>query len=67
MPPPIITTDRTSIDLRPIRSPKCAKITPPNGRAMNPTPKVESASRVPVRGFAVGKKSFPNTSAAAAP
>ena len=67
VPPPISSTDSTSIDLRPILSPKWANTTPPIGRATNPTPNVASASRVPVSGFAVGKNSLLKTRAAAEP
>ena len=32
--PPISISDQTSVDLRPMRSPKCPKATAPTGRAM---------------------------------
>ena len=64
---PMIISERTSIFLRPSRSPKWPKTTPPRGRATNPTPKVANASTVPRNGLASGKNSFGNTRAAAVP
>ncbi|MBB5157129.1 hypothetical protein BJ970_004663 [Saccharopolyspora phatthalungensis] len=52
---------------RPRRSPMCPKISPPRGRARNPTQKVPKAARVPSAGETSGKKSFPKTSAEADP
>ena len=34
---PMMSSDSTSIDLRPMRSPKCPNTTPPIGRAAKPT------------------------------
>ena len=59
--------EMTSIFLRPIRSPKWPKTTPPTGRAKNPTPKVANDSSVAINGVCSGKNSFGNTSAAAVP
>jgi hypothetical protein len=55
--PPITRSVITNIDLRPTRSPKCPKTTPPTGRAKKPTPKVAKEASVPVKGAKVGKKS----------
>jgi hypothetical protein len=38
--PPISRSDATSVDLRPMRSPKCPKKTAPTGRAMKASAKV---------------------------
>ncbi len=57
----------TSIDLRPIRSPKCPITAPPSGRAMNPTANVPNAASVPASGENDGKNSDPNTRAEALP
>src|SRR6266545_5412471 len=62
---PISTRLSTSNRLRPTRSPKCPNTRPPIGRAPKPIAYVRNASRVPVSGSAVGKKSLLNTSAAA--
>jgi hypothetical protein len=42
-------------------------MTPPTGRATNPTANVVNASRVPTSGSKLGKNSLLNTSAAAVP
>ena len=44
VPTPMISSVRISIFFRPIRSPKCPKISPPTGRARNPTAKVAKAA-----------------------
>ena len=44
---PMIVIVQMSIDLRPIRSPKCPKMMPPSGRKTKPTPKVAKAASVP--------------------
>jgi len=64
-PMPIIVS--ISIDLRPSRSPKWPKITPPIGLPRKPTVKVPSAANVPIRGSTLGKNSVLKTSAAAVP
>jgi hypothetical protein len=62
---PMSSRQVTSAGLRPTLSPKCPKIRPPIGRAMKPAQNVLKASRVPVSAEAFGKKSSPNTRAAA--
>jgi hypothetical protein len=64
---PMMSSDRTSIDLRPMRSPKWPKTMPPSGRAAKPTPKVASAASVPMVGSTFGKNSLSKMSAAAVP
>ncbi len=64
---PIIVSDSTSIDLRPMRSPKWPMTTPPIGRAMKPTANVANAARVPANVDAPGKNCGPITRAAAVP
>jgi hypothetical protein len=64
---PMSRSVRTSMFLRPSRSPKCPKTTPPSGRATNPTANVAKASSVPTSGSNSGKKSLLKTSAAAVP
>ena len=64
---PITIRDHTSIDLRPMRSPKCPMTMPPIGRAMKPMPKAAKEARVPAAGDICGKNSGPNTVAAAVP
>ena len=63
--PPIRRRVVTSMDLRPIRSPRWPKTAPPMGRAKKPTPNVAKDARVPASGSNRGKNSFGNTSAAA--
>ena len=63
----MIISETTSIFLRPMRSPKWPKMTPPSGRATKPTPNAAKASSVPMKGLASGKNSLGNTSAAAVP
>ena len=65
--PPMRRRVITSIDLRPIRSPKCPKTTPPIGRATKATPNVANDASVAASGFNSGKNSFGNMSAAAVP
>lgn len=55
----------TNAGLRPMRSPRCPKTSPPSGLAMKPAQNVLNAKSVPTSGEASGKKSFPNTRAAA--
>jgi hypothetical protein len=64
---PIISSDTTSMGLRPSRSPKWPKTIPPSGRARNPAPNVANASIVPRNGPTSGKNSRGKTSAAAVP
>ena len=52
---PISTSVETMIGLRPMRSPKCAKTTPPSGRAANPTAKTPKPAIVPASGLSDGK------------
>ena len=47
----------TSMDFRPIRSPKCPNTMAPTGRAKKPTAYVPNDAIVPTRGSSVGKKS----------
>jgi hypothetical protein len=64
---PIMSRVTTSMGLRPMRSPKCPNIAPPNGRATKPTPKVAKESKVPIRGVCSVKNTCGKTSAAAVP
>lgn len=64
---PIIQTVSINMRLRPSRSPKWPKMTPPSGRKRNPTPKVANAASVPIAGLTCGKNSRLNTSAAVMP
>ena len=48
--PPVSSRVSTSIDLRPIRSPKCPITAAPSGRATKPTAKVAKAASVPATG-----------------
>ena len=57
----------TSIDLRPILSPKWPKTMPPTGRAKKPTAYVAKAAIVPASASKFGKNSLLNTSADAVP
>ena len=57
----------TSIGLRPRRSPRWPKSTPPRGRVMNPAANVVNAARVPVSGSNFGKNSELKTRAAIVP
>ena len=59
---PISISDHTSIDFRPMRSPKCPMTIPPIGRAMNPTPKVAKDARVAAIGETCGKNLGPRPS-----
>ena len=56
---PISTSEKTSIFLRPIRSPKWPKTMAPAGRETKATPKVANAARVPDSGLSVGKNATP--------
>ena len=56
-----------NVRLRPSRSPRCPKRTAPSGRARNATANVAMAATVPAAAPRAGKKTFPNTSAAAVP
>ena len=62
---PISSKEATSVDLRPMRSPKCPKATAPTGRATKAMPKLISANSVCAAADSAGKNSGPNTSAAA--
>ncbi len=65
---PIITSEMISMFLRPRRSPKWPKTTPPIGRATKPAPKVPKAASVAAVSPRLGeKKILSKTSAAAAP
>ncbi len=64
---PMISSEITSIDLRPARSPKWPKMIPPSGRAAKPTPNVANAASVPIVGSTFGKNRSPKISAAAVP
>jgi hypothetical protein len=54
---------RTSVDFRPIRSPRCPATNAPAGRARKPTPNEASAAIWPMPGCSRGKNRVPNTSA----
>src|SRR4051812_43472633 len=64
---PISSSEATSTDLRPTRSPKCPNTTDPNGRAANATAYVENEASVALTGASVGKNASLRTSAAAVP
>ena len=64
---PIVTSVVTSVALRPIRSPRWPKTTPPMGRARNPTANVANAASVPVSDETFGKNCGANTVTAARP
>jgi hypothetical protein len=63
----MIVNVNTSIDFRPILSPKCPKMIPPSGLARKPTPKTAYAASCPTKGFDLGKNSVGKISAAANP
>ncbi|GAA3093264.1 hypothetical protein GCM10020001_005920 [Nonomuraea salmonea] len=65
--PPVSSSDRTSIDLRPIRSPKWPMTAAPIGRTMKPAANADREASVAASGSDSGKKSRGNTSAAAVP
>ena len=52
----------TMIGLRPTRSPKCAKNTPPSGRAAKPTANTPNTAIVPASGLSDGKNRVLKTS-----
>ena len=62
---PISISDATSVDLRPMRSPKWPKAMAPTGRATKARPKVMNASSVCAVADCAGKNSGPITSAEA--
>jgi hypothetical protein len=64
---PMSTSDQTSIDLRPRRSPKWPMTAPPSGSAMKPSANVAKAARRPAKSDTCGKNCGPNTTAAAVP
>ncbi len=61
----MVSSARTSVFLRPMRSPKCPKSAEPTGRARNAMPKVASEASVDEAGSEAGKKSLGKTSTAA--
>jgi hypothetical protein len=63
--PPIKSSDATSVDLRPTRSPKCPNALAPSGRAMNATLKLAYAESSCAEVDEAGKNSGPKTSEAA--
>ena len=65
---PIISSAVTSATLRPARSPKCPKITPPIGRATKPTANVLNDASCATKGDrSLAKNTVGKTSAAAVP
>jgi hypothetical protein len=64
---PMISSDVTSIALRPILSPKWPKTSPPKGLAAKPTAYVEAEASLPAVSLNSGKKSAGKMSAAAVP
>src|ERR1700690_4279134 len=64
---PMRSSVATSVDLRPTRSPRYPKITPPSGRARKPIVKVLKDRIFPVNGSASGKKRAGKTRVAAVP
>ncbi len=67
VPTPMISSVSSSIFLRPTRSPKWPKISPPTGRARKPTAKVPKAANCAVGPLSPLKKSLSKTSPAAVP
>ena len=59
--------EATSVDLRPMRSPKWPNSNAPTGRARKAMPKVRKALSAWVCGADCGKNVWPITSAAAVP
>ncbi|WP_246266718.1 hypothetical protein [Nonomuraea typhae] len=57
----------TSVPLRPMRSPRWPKITPPSGRARKPTQNVAKEAITPAAGLASGKNNRLKTRAEAVP
>lgn len=64
---PMSSSETTSMDVRPIRSPQWPNTTEPSGRDMNATANVEKAASVPASGSRAGKNAVLSTSAAAVP
>ena len=62
-----MSIEATSVDLRPMRSPKWPNRTDPTGRARKAIPKVRKALSACDPGADWGKKVWPITSAAAVP
>ena len=62
---PIVSSEATSVVLRPMRSPKWPKMIDPIGRAMNATPKTAKEARRAVAGSSLTKKSDGKTRTAA--
>ena len=67
VPAPMMTSVQISIVLRPIRSPKWPKISPPTGRARKPTAKVPNAANCAAGPSRPLKNSLSKTSPAAVP
>jgi hypothetical protein len=65
--PPVSNRVRTSIDLRPIRSPKWPMTAAPMGRTRKPAANADREARVAASGEASGKNKRGNTIAAAVP
>ena len=61
----MVSSEATSVPLRPNLSPKWPKMTEPSGRAMNATPNTAKDASSWVVSFCPGKKSFGKTSTAA--
>jgi hypothetical protein len=64
---PISSRVATSVDLRPMRSPKWPKMIPPSGRATKPAVNVRKDRISPINGSTLGKNSAGNTRAAITP
>ena len=64
---PMMSSESTSMVLRPILSPKWPKTSPPMGLATKPTAYVEAAASLPAVSLNSGKNSAGKTSAAAVP
>ncbi|MGX1493661.1 hypothetical protein RKD41_005920 [Streptomyces tendae] len=62
---PIVSSEVTSVPLRPRRSPRCPKTTAPIGRATIAAPNTANDDSRAVVGSLLGKKSFGNTRTAA--
>ncbi len=62
---PMVSSEATSVPLRPTRSPKCPKRMDPMGRAMNATPNTANDASCATVGSSFAKKSAGKTSTAA--
>ena len=64
---PMVSSDATSVALRPMRSPKCPNKAEPTGRATKAKPKVASDCKMATLGSEAAKNKCGNTNTAAVP